>query len=646
VNIAGFGIVLDKTSVQLDARNAPSSKRRGPPAGTATCRGINGGAPTRDDRGPGLRIDVRGSWYSSSMDRQALAITAAGAQRPGSDAPAVRIDVPDVTTLADMLAAPSAALERFRHAIHARRLAGAESFAELLSPARMIGVERHAYQLETVHRVLRTLRGRALLSDEVGLGKTIEALMVLLEYQVRGMAKRVLVLAPPTLVPQWTGELAAKAGITARTLDREGDALWRGDGVIVASLATARMQRTAPSVQAEPWDLVIVDEAHRVKRRGSSSWKLVDGLRSRFLLLLTATPIETELEELYQLVTLLRPGQFATLAAFRRRFVDPASPTSPKNREALRELLGEVMIRNTRASCGLALAPRFVSTIVVDPAGDERALYAATQDALRSATDPRARRTAGLLLLEAGSSPAAVRATLDKLDDPAFRGVAEAAASVATSRKAQALVELVRAGGGAQVLVFSRYRATARWIVAELARAGLSHVAVHGDLSGPEKQAALAAFRAGDVQVLISTDVGSEGHNLQHCHRLINFDLPWNPMVIEQRIGRLHRFGQQHEVEVFNLCARGSMEERILSVLHDRVRLFELVVGEMDMVIGNLADEADLEERLLALCATAPSADHVEAELTKLGDELLRARGRYEEIRELDQALFGKEFEA
>jgi len=148
------------------------------------------------------------------------------------------------------------------------------------------------------------------------------------------------------------------------------------------------------------------------------------------------------------------------------------------------------------------------------------------------------------------------------------------------------------------------------------------------------------------VQVLVSTDVGSEGHNLQHCHRLVNFDLPWNPMVIEQRIGRLHRFGQTSEVEVFNLCARGSMEERILGVLHDRVRLFELVVGEMDMVIGNLSDESDLEERLLSLCAEAATDAVLEEGLSTLGDELLRARGRYDEVRELDHALFGEEFEA
>jgi SNF2 family DNA or RNA helicase len=563
-----------------------------------------------------------------------------------SAAPGVRVEALDAGRLVALLEGPPCSLQRLRHGIHAHRLAGAESFTELLSMARLVGVERHGYQIETVHRVLRTLRGRALLSDEVGLGKTIEALMVLLEYQLRGMAKRVLVLAPPALVPQWVGELANKAGISARTADRDGEALWRGDGVVVASLATARMQRTAPAVQAEAWDLVIVDEAHRVKRRGSSSWKLVDGLRSRFLLLLTATPIETELEELYQLVTLLKPGQFATPAAFRKRFVDPVNPTSPKNREALRELLGEVMVRNTRASCGLKLPPRYVSTVVVEPAEDERALYAAAMAALRAATDPRVRRNAGLLLLEAGSSPAAVRGTLDKLaGNGAFAAVASAARGEET-RKGRALVDIVRTGGSAQVLVFTRYRATARWLVELLARERVTHAAVHGELSGADKQLALAAFRAGEVQVLVSTDVGSEGHNLQHCHRLVNFDLPWNPMVIEQRIGRLHRFGQTTEVEVFNLCARGSMEERILGVLHERVRLFELVVGEMDMVIGNLTDEADLEERLLALCAEAPSEAAVDDGLATIGDELLRARGRYDEIRELDQALFGKEFEA
>ena len=555
---------------------------------------------------------------------------------------------------AAVLAGPTVALERIAHVLHAHRLAGAESFTELMSLARMTGVEHHAYQMETVRRVLRALRGRALLADEVGLGKTIEALMVLLEYQLRGMAARVLVLVPPPLVAQWVGELASKAGIAARSTadDGAGDALWRGDGVVVASLATARMQRTAALVQAEPWDLVIVDEAHRVKNRATASWKLVNELRSRFLLLLTATPIESDLEELYHLVTLLQPGQFATLAQFRSRFVDTRNPSSPRNREALRRLLGEVMVRNTRASCGLQLPPRYVSTVVVEPDEPERALYDEVAALVRAAHDqPGLRRSASLLLLEAGSSPAAVRSTIERLlrgADAAARralaAVALASERVVDTRKGRALVEAIRGGAvGVKLLVFTRYRATAAWLDALLTREGIVHAVVHGGLSGDAKQAALAGFRD-QAQVLISTDVGSEGHNLQHCHRLVNFDLPWNPMVIEQRIGRLHRFGQTEEVEVVNLCARGSMEERILAVLHDRVRLFELVVGEMDMVVGNLTDDGDLEDRLLSLCAA--SEGELTAGLDRLGDELLRARGRYDEVRALDAALFGEDFEA
>jgi superfamily II DNA/RNA helicase len=239
-----------------------------------------------------------------------------------------------------------------------------------------------------------------------------------------------------------------------------------------------------------------------------------------------------------------------------------------------------------------------------------------------------------------------VRGTLDRLESETGFAELRGATHIAETRKGRALVDIVRAGGAAQVLVFTRYRATARWLVELLVRERVSHAAVHGELTAADKQAALAAFRAGDAQVLVSTDVGSEGHNLQHCHRLVNFDLPWNPMVIEQRIGRLHRFGQTSEVEVFNLCARGSMEQRILGVLHDRVRLFELVVGEMDLVIGNLGDETDLEERLLSLCAEAASDAALDQGLSAIGDELLRARGRYDEVRELDHALFGAEFEA
>ena len=498
----------------------------------------------------------------------------------------------------------------------AHALASAERFEELLALTLMtLGkVEPHAYQIETARRVLRFFRGRALLADEVGLGKTVEALMILREYQLRGAVRRALVIVPPALLGQWVGELTEKAGIVPRTtegaaLRADPEGFWRGEGVVVASLATARSPRHIGAVQAEPWDLVIVDEAHHVKNRGTSSFKLVDGVKSWFLLLLTATPIETYLEELYNLVTLLKPGQFATPAAFRAQFVDRKDPLAPRNRERLRGLLAEVMVRNTRADSGLALPPRYVSTVAVDALPEERALYEAVVAFLRAhAGDAKARMLGSTLLLEAGSSPAAVRGTVARAIEareeagkaPELRAalaeLGARAAKVRGTRKAKALVDLVKAHPD-QVLVFTRFRETLGDLERVLREAGVSPLAFHGGMGAEAKRAALGAFREGG-KVLLATDVGGEGQNLHHCHVLVNFDLPYNPMLIEQRIGRLHRMGQKEEVRVYNLCAKGTAEERVLDLLDRRLHLFELVVGEMDMVLGNLADERDLEERI------------------------------------------------
>jgi superfamily II DNA or RNA helicase len=559
----------------------------------------------------------------------------------------------------DALGGERASLAEVSLALRAHDLAVAEAFEDLLAPSVLVGVTSHAYQLETARRVLRVLRGRALLADEVGLGKTVEAILVLREYQLRGMAKRTLVVCPAALVPMWTGELRAKAGIEARTLD---DAAFAADpaaflaapGVVVASLSKARTAKNAPMVQAAAWDMVVIDEAHHVKNRTSLAYKLVDGLRSRFLLLLTATPIETDLEEIYNLITLLRPGQFATPSEFRRQFVDKSDPTSPKNRERLRAILGEVMVRNTRARSGLALPPRYVTTACVEPSAPERALYDEIHAMLRRhGADGRARTVAKTLLLEAGSSVAAARATLDRIassdthaealrrDAARARGLAGEA--LAVSSKGARLVEILREHGGFG-LVFSRFRATQDALADLLGREGLRFERFAGGMSTAEKRAAIERFER-DRCVLLATDVGGEGQNLQFCDLLVNFDLPWNPMAIEQRIGRLHRMGQKNEVAVWNLCARGTAEERLLDVLDRRLDLFKLVVGEMDMVLGNVEGE-ELEERLLSLYAEAANDVDLDRGFDALASELLEARTRYAGAKALDESLFGEDFEA
>src|SRR5262249_51187284 len=123
------------------------------------------------------------------------------------------------------------------------------------------------------------------------------------------------------------------------------------------------------------------------------------------------------------------------------------------------------------------------------------------------------------------------------------------------------------------------------------------------------------------------------------------FDLPWNPMLIEQRIGRVHRMGQTSDVRVYNLCAKGTVEDRVLDMLDRRLHLFELVVGEMDMVLGNLADDRDFEDRVLDLYAHATDDDELAEGFARFASELEAARGRYEKVRALDEALFHQDFE-
>jgi SNF2 family DNA or RNA helicase len=165
-------------------------------------------------------------------------------------------------------------------------------------------------------------------------------------------------------------------------------------------------------------------------------------------------------------------------------------------------------------------------------------------------------------------------------------------------------------------------------------------------MSAVEKDRAVEAFVGPGVDVLLSSEIGGEGRNLQFCHRLINFDLPWNPMKIEQRIGRIHRIGQKEAVEVVNLACAGTAEERILEVLDRRVNLFELVVGEMDLVLGDLTDEREFEDRVFDIYARSRTDHDVEEGFRSLGEKLLAARGRLEKTKALDAALFGEDYES
>jgi superfamily II DNA or RNA helicase len=593
----------------------------------------------------------------------ALPASAAAANAGDEPIPLPRIDI-DIPFTAEFDLAPLIAAakrkpehdgawyglrERFAH------LGLAQGFDELLCLPHLNGIETFWYQVETVRKVLKQFRGRVLLADEVGLGKTIEAGMVLKEYLLRGMVERVLVLTPASLVGQWREELETKFDIACATthdalLRSDADAFWQQKRII-ASIAQARRGEHAKRLLAHDFDLVIVDEAHHLRDRLSASYKLVDGLNKRFLLLLSATPVQNDLTELYNLLTLLKPGIFKTLKEFKSAYVTSGKPRQPANPERLRELMRTAMVRNTRAVVALKLPRRHAATIRAEGSEAEHAAYRGLAAAVRDvAAEGAARHRLSVrhLLAAAGSSPAAAagaakRFAADHAGGRAWTALAKQWAAIPASGKETALLDLLRRNPGEKKLVFVQYRETLDHLAGLLDQHGIAFARFDGSLSGPAKDAAIARFRD-EAPVLLCTESGGEGRNIQFCNTLINFDVPWNPMAIEQRIGRIDRIGQQREVFVFNLVTRGTLEEQVLRLLDEKISMFELVVGEVGAILGGLDEDRDFAELVLDawLETTETSRD---AAFDTLGQRLDDARRQHDGAKALDDALFGEDFE-
>ncbi len=568
-----------------------------------------------------------------------------------------------LSALPDALGSPSAsaAIDRdgrwFGLRERLAHLGLVQGFDELLCESQLIGIEPLWHQIETVRKVLRQFHGRVLLADEVGLGKTIEACMVLKEYALRGMAERALILTPASLVGQWREELETKFALPfATTYDallREDPAAFWAQKHVVASIATARRREHAEILAATPYDLVIVDEAHHLKDRTSQSWKLVDALNKRFLLLLSATPVQNDLVELYNLLTLLKPGIFKTPKDFRAAHITPGKPRVPSNPDALRALMRDAMIRNTRAVVALKLPRRHASTLKVEGAPGEAAAYAALTQAARTLAAKegagRHRFTLHHLLSAAGSSAKAAAAAAGRMAEKepknkVWAKLAKQWSAIGQSGKEKALLELLAKNPAEKKIVFVQARETLEHLSTTLDEAGISFARFDGSLSGPGKDAAIEAFRD-SASVLLCTQSGGEGRNIQFCNTLINFDVPWNPMAIEQRIGRIDRIGQEREVFVFNLVTRGTLEEQVLVLLDEKIAMFELVVGEVGAILGGLEEDREFPDLVLEAWLAATETDRAGA-FEALGDSLTAARQQHDGAKVLDDTLFGEDFDA
>ena len=501
------------------------------------------------------------------------------------------------------------------------------------------------HQVGVVQRVLSARRPRFVLADEVGLGKTIEAGMIFSALRLSGLAARVLVITPSHLTVQWLAELFHKfqqlftlvdGERLARSRQEEPDTSpWERFPRVVTSLELlARSPEEVREAAAAGWDLVIVDEAHHL--RGEKAFAAIEALAARTwgLLLLTATPMQLDPDEYRALLTLLDPvtapdakafgarierqetlsrtvralleGDDAeattAIAALRVRFPDDRELGTLADREQLLAhlaetySLSEALIRNRRARVG-GFSARRLHRHVVEPPEAELLARDAVLGAVRSGSI-RGAALAGLLRRLDSSQAAFTQAASGLLPSPPVLPARDA--------KYQALRALLddiwEDEPEAKVLLFTEALATLESLRGLLSADGIEALGYHGDLPLVDRDRQVARFRDRDgPRVLVSTEVGGEGRNFQFAHHLVNYDLPWSPATMEQRIGRLDRIGQTQPVDIHVFDVRGTLASDVLSLLADAVGVFGETVGGLDAVLE------EVEGRILELALASPT---------------------------------------
>jgi len=485
------------------------------------------------------------------------------------------------------------------------------------------------HQPEGALSIIRDMNTHALLADEVGLGKTITAGMVIKESILRGFVKKALILVPPSLVDQWVAELKEKFELDFKIIESSED--WKNPGLMIASLDRVKIfdntKREFKHKRAHEvvWDLVIVDEAHKLKERNTIRWKFVDMLKKKRFLLLTATPFQNDLLELYNLLNLLKKGHLGTVKEFRNKFLYKGNKRHPLNPLELRMKLGELMIRRKRTEIGIEYKLRVPKIIPIKLTKEEKIIYDNICDLIKSKYFfASGNQINGLLAVYAilpkiTSSSRSAMESLTKIcesdeyheDTRAFaRGILEDYSKLKVDSKVETLVNLVKEissrSDDEKILIYTRHPTTLRYLVEKLAPLNLKIVEFMGGLEREEKTRRINEFKSGKADILISTDTGAEGLNFQFCRNLINYDLPWNPMSVEQRIGRLDRIGQKRDMYIYSLATKDTMEEYVVDLIINKMCCVGLVIGELPIILFNLGLDGEgeygrnkIEEKLM-----------------------------------------------
>jgi ERCC4-related helicase len=596
-----------------------------------------------------------------------------------------------------------------------------DSFAKSLSTAR---VDLNPHQVDAALFALQPPIPRgAILADEVGLGKTIEASLVIAQRWAEHK-RRILLIVPASLRKQWTQELFDKFGLPSAILEaktyrerlQQGNKRpFEGDNHIVVTSYEFGAQK-ALDLAVISWDLIIFDEAHRLRNvwaKGASkrAKALREALKDKFKLLLTATPLQNSLMELYGLVSFVDERVFGDDTSFKAVWGHPDPASLSILRDRLKPICRRTLRKDVQAAGHINYTKRIPATFKFEPYDNEVKLYEALSAYLqRKDTIAFSERNQLVTLVFRkilGSSTFAIAKTLSaaidrlkamkQLDTEDFGDIdtldelseqwsscddsphddeplidreklkdeieeLESYLALARSIKANSKGEMLlnalakvldqieTLGGKRKAVIFTESVRTQKYLAELLSANGYEGkiALLNGQNNDAESQAiysdwkkryqetdAISDSKTADMKaaivesfrehktILIATESGAEGINLQFCSLVVNFDLPWNPQRVEQRIGRCHRYGQRIDVLIVNfLNLKNRVEERVFELLRSKFRLFDGVFGASDEILGVIESGTEFEKRIFEIYQTARNGDEIDAEFNKLQAEL------------------------
>ncbi len=488
----------------------------------------------------------------------------------------------------------------------------------------LLKAELLPYQLDGIAFAVGA--GRAVLADDMGLGKTIQGIGVAELLAREADIKKILVICPASLKSQWRNEIHKFCDRDCQLIiGKSAERTKQYDNEAFFTICNyEQVLRDIMSIERVKWDLIILDEGQRIKNWEAKTTNVVKALKSRFALVLSGTPLENRLDDLYSVVQFIDDRRLAPAFRFfnHHRVVDEKGKVlGYKNLAHLRENLKPILLRRTRDSVMSELPPRTNEIVRIAPTEEQLDLHTAHMRIVSSIVRKRFITEMDLLRLQKALLMCRMSA------DSTFLVTKETPAYSSKLEQLDDLLDRLFQEDGRKIVLFSEWTTMLNMIEPLLKKRNLDFVRLDGSVPQKKRQPLVHRFQNDpDCRLFISTNAGSTGLNLQAANTVINVDLPWNPAVLEQRIARAHRMGQKRPVQVYILVTENTIEENLLTTLSAKHELalasldFDSDIDQVDLQSGM----EELKRRLEVLLGAKPDAPTDESEKQRREEEAQR----------------------